>query len=934
MKLINTLFFTFLGFCSYAQVTTDTTFGNNGKVITGFGASNNKATTVAVQPDGKIIVGGNSYSAKSKSFTEGDSDNFTLIRYNSNGTLDNTFGIEGKVITDYYQLFPNQNFDGRIISLKLQNDGKIVVIGVLSGLNLAGGHTILSRYNSDGSLDVGFGANGIVFIDYFNINSNQNTLFIQPDGKIIVSDISLIFINPIYFSDFRTHRYNGDGSVDDTFGTDGSTITSFGNGYSSTNCTALQPDGKIIVVGGFTTTNGILKIAIARYSPSGVLDTSFDTDGKVLTSLEAGTQSVAYHVSVQTDGKILVAGNTYTTAIESTSLFIAKYNSNGSLDTSFDADGFATNNYSASYLEQIRSILEQPDGKIVTTYFINYDDNVNFTDYVTRRFNSDATNDASFGTNGKVTTAVANGYNLANAVTLQPDGKIVVAGYSYEIPNVKTELSMVRYTSNGSLDPSFSNDGMLTSGVESSNDDLSILLVQPDDKLIAVGTKKNYATNGTGYVDIILSKYNADGSLDAAFGSEGKVTSTFGENLNRILGAIVQPDGKIVVANMYTTFIDNTQHLELIRYNYNGAIDINFGINGKLSINSFAGLISQPDGKIITLEAFTDNQNNTIFTVKRLNNNGTIDTGFGIDGSAALIGNLNVLSNTMGKNIAIQNDGKIVLCFTSPNQNNISGVKVIRLNTDGSIDSSFPTAAADDGTYADAVFIKPDNKIIVTGSYFSSFRTFQFNPDGSIDTTNGINGVTSSTLNVYNTIKDVVLQPDGKFIVALSKYADPLENYDFVTRRFNADGTNDYDFGLNSEGQITTSFYNTYDEIASIVLQSDNKIVLAGITTGLINRDFAMTRINNDVLSVNDINYDFTNIVLYPNPTNSFLNIAFPKNSYTTIYSLKITNILGKEVYIANQNNTKIDVSGLSKGVYIVTLDTNFGKWNGKFMKD
>ena len=175
---------------------------------------------------------------------------------------------------------------------------------------------------------------------------------------------------------------------------------------------------------------------------------------------------------------------------------------------------------------------------------------------------------------------------------------------------------------------------------------------------------------------------------------------------------------------------------------------------------------------------------------------------------------------------------------------------------------------------------------------------------------------------------------DGKFIVALSKYADPLENYDFVTRRFNADGTNDYDFGLNSEGQITTSFYNTYDEVSSIVLQSDNKIVLAGTTTGLINRDFAMTRINNDVLSVNDVNYDFTNIVLYPNPTNSYLNIAFPKNSYVTLNTLKINDIMGKEVYNANQNNTNIDVSSLSNGVYIITLQTNYGNWNGKFVKE
>lgn len=936
MKLVYTFLIILAGLYSYAQVTTDPSFGNNGKVATGFGASNNKATTVAVLPDGKIIAGGSSYSAKSKNFGQVDSDNFTLIKYNSNGTFDNTFGIEGKVITDYYNLFPNQNFSGNITALKLQNDGKIVVIGVLTGLNLAANHTILSRYNSDGSLDSGFGINGIVFIDYFYSYSNQNTLLIQPDGKIIIGDINRIFINPTTtYSDFKIHRYNNDGSIDDTFGTDGVTITSFGNGFSSTNCIALQPDGKIIVAGGFSTTSNVYKIAIARYTSSGVLDTSFDTDGKVLTSLGASTQSIAYHVSVQNDGKILVAGNTYPITGASIGLFIAKYNSNGSLDTSFDTDGFAINNYSASYLEQIRSILVQPDGKIVTTHFVNYYEIVNTTDYVTRRFNTDAANDASFGSNGKVTTAVANGYNLANAVALQPDGKIVVAGYSYENPNVKTEVSVVRYTSNGNLDTSFSNDGMLTSPVESSNDDLSIVLVQPDDKLIAVGTKKNYATNGELFSDIILSKYNANGSLEPSFGNEGKVTSSFGQNLNRIIGAIVQPDGSIVLANSYTTFLDSTQHSELIKYHNNGNIDTNFGSNGKLSTNPLVGLISQADGKIIFLEVTTNNQNNTVFTVKRYHNNGTADASFNTDGGLDLIENLNVLSNTIGKNIAIQNDGKIVLCFTAPNQNNISGIKVIRLNADGSIDSSFSTPAADDFTYADAVFIKPDNKIVVTGSDFTYFKTFQYHPDGSIDTAYGTNGILSSTLDTnYRTIKDVFFQPDGKFIVALSKYADPLENYDFVTRRFNTDGTNDYDFGLNSEGQITTAFYNTYDEIASIVLQSDNKIILAGTTRGLVNRDFAMTRITNNILSINDLNYNLRNIILYPNPTFSYLNIAFPKNIDATINTLKINDIVGKEVYKLNQNNTNIDVSALSKGVYIITLQTNHGVWNGKFVKE
>ena len=238
--------------------TLDNTFGTNGKLTTNFGSSNDIANSVVIQLDGKIIAAGYTNS--------GAYDDFAIVRYNSDGTLDASFGVAGKVTTDY------QGFSERAFSVVLQGDGKIVV-GGFSGMS----DFFLTRYNTDGTLDSGFGTGGKVSTDFGN-GDNGNSLAIQSDGKIILAGVA----NNGNYNIFGIARYNSDGSLDNTFGSGGKTTTDFGK-YCEGKSVAIQSDSKIIVGGLAQDANSQPNFALARYNANGSLDLSFGSGGKVTT---------------------------------------------------------------------------------------------------------------------------------------------------------------------------------------------------------------------------------------------------------------------------------------------------------------------------------------------------------------------------------------------------------------------------------------------------------------------------------------------------------------------------------------------------------------------------------------------------------------------------------------------------------------------------
>lgn len=374
-----------------------------------------------------------------------------------------------------------------------------------------------------GDLDPDFGRGGKVTTDFFGDNDEALGLVVQPDGKTIVAGFARSN-NRLTF--FAMSRYNPDGSPDSSFGDGGKVTTDSFWGFTSGKALALQPDGKLLVGGAATLGASVTGFALARFNEDGSLDKSFGTDGQAVAAiLDQYARVEALHVLP--DGKILAAG----TASPITSLndfAVARFNSDGSLDTTFGIDGRVITNFLGSS-DSVRDMLVQPDGKIVVVGIAF--DPVSNEKWALARYNSNGSLDAGFGSQGKVAMPIGEGSREANAVALQPDGKIVVGGCVYRkrpadsmmtqsiVPPRNEDLAIARYNKDGSLDSSFGEGGILLRdiGIIDRVKDLSI---QPDDKIIIAGFTTGKPPSDYPFpVDfgLVLSRYNPDGSLDIDF---------------------------------------------------------------------------------------------------------------------------------------------------------------------------------------------------------------------------------------------------------------------------------------------------------------------------------------------------------------------------------------------------------------------------------
>src|SRR5215471_17901057 len=317
---------------SFAQSVLDSSFGTSGKVTTDFaGGTGAAARTVAVQTDGKIFAAG-------VAVFNGVAD-FALARYNSNGTLDTSFGTSGIVTTVFD--FPG-SFD-RVFTIVQQPDGKFVAVGS-TVINLVANFA-LARFNANGTLDTSFGTGGMVTTG-FGVSAEATSAVVQSDGKIVAAG----FANLGGGDYFALVRYNSNGTLDTSFGTGGKVTTAFlsqGFSLAQANSVALQPDGKIVAA-GIAAIGGGDDFALARYSSNGTLDATFGTGGQVTTDfLNQGISlAQADSVALQPDGRIVAAGNAKVGG--GIDFGLARYNSNGTLDTSFGTSGKVTTDFAGT----------------------------------------------------------------------------------------------------------------------------------------------------------------------------------------------------------------------------------------------------------------------------------------------------------------------------------------------------------------------------------------------------------------------------------------------------------------------------------------------------------------------------------------------------------------------------------------------------------
>jgi len=831
----------------------------------GTGANGSVYITLPLQ-SGKILVGGG-FNQYSGSLTN------NLIRINSNGTLDSTF--------------TSVPLNSPALTAVTQSDGKIIIGGSFGGNTTA---TRLNKTTSTNLIDISFnegsGPNDNVYaltqqsdgkiiiggqfstysgstanyVARINTNGTLDTTFTSSPGGGVFT-ILPVSESKILVGGFTFYRYNSNATLDTTF----NTVT----GHNGVVYQAVtQSDNKIIVVGSFTSFGQGLNL-IVKITPSGPLDYSFNQG--------LGPNSSVYTAVTQSDGKIIIGGQ-FTTYSGSASNRLARVNTDGSRDDSFNVGvGFNGDVFVAKV---------QPDGKIlVGGSFTSYSGSASQNRII--RLNSNGTRDTTFNQGTGASSTV---YDLQ----LQSDNKIIAVGAFSTTYSGSTSPRIVRINTDGTKDFTFN---MGTTGFSANQYSAQI---QADGKIIVVGTNATYS----GSAAQRIRRINTNGTLDTTFN-----IGTAGLN-NTAYRAAIQPDQKIVVLGAFSSYSGSAVN-RLTRINTNGtrdtSLNVGTGFNvvtavpGALELDSSGNIYAgsnfttysgstvdyfvkiNPSGSIITgSHGFTSTVNTLLVDstgsiyagtqggytnanrIARLNANGTLDPTF----------NTGVGFNTLSGiqyTVGIQDDGKIIVGGSVSTYSGSAAARIRRLNTDGTNDTSFNQGTGFNITNVVRVKIQPDQKILAIGGFTSysgstANRIARLNTNGTLDTTfnpgTGFDSVTAipsaleldssgsiyvgsdfltysgSTVNYF-----VKISPSGSIITGSTLF----NGYDGTVRALLIDSTGSIYAGgsftgyvftknciirLDENGEVDDSF-NTgtgfNSSVYSLQAQSDNKIVAGGL---------------------------------------------------------------------------------------------------------
>lgn len=784
----------------------DAAFGNNGLSIADLSAQNRddeRATKVFVQSDGKRVVVVDRYPY------------IQLIRFNADGSYDNTFGEGG-----FSQGVNLRHFGGPLSNAAMQTDGKVVVTGETEWNSTTLTDIGVARWNTDGTLDATFGGDGIVTTELPYWEEGQ-VVQIQPDGKILVGGEVLIN-NSNYFA---FARYNSDGSPDLDFGYQGSHFNPILEGVELSDM-KLTPDGKIMVLGD---DYGNSDFVLARFLSTGPIDVSFTSDGYEEYDW-GGTYSPSMGcLEIQSDGKLLLGGS-ISNGINS-DMLVARYNADGTIDNTFHGDGKQTTHIGGS--ESVLDLTLQTDGKVIAAGRVFYPTLP--TVFALARYEADGDLDGTFGVQGTQITSFS-GYDGAAATTVvvHSDGDITAAGGASK--NYTSDVAVATYDVQGTLDV----DGYPVQRFTAYYADngftmFRALAVQPDGKLVAAG----YAWNGNDY-DFLIARFNTDGTLDQGFGTGGYQLTHFPSagTGDELAGSVaIQSDGKIVAAGQFFNFIVGGG-LPVARYNADGSLDASFDSDGLLLID-FAGIfeegnaiVIQPDGKIL-IGGSIDNADFD-FALCRLNADGSLDVSFGTSGMVAT--NFGYQDIIWG--LALQPDGKILATGNTSDPNSFAGFDfcTVRYNSDGTVDMGFGTNGRvttdfDGGIdFAEAIALQSDGKFVVGGgapvSNDFEFALARYNSDGTPDASFGNAGVQTTGFGGYDIGNAIAVESDGKLVVA--GFAEGTggvpEPQDLALARYTTSGALDADFG--NAGKVISDFGG--HELGLSMGLFDRRIYVAG----------------------------------------------------------------------------------------------------------
>lgn len=842
---------------------------------------------------------------------------------------------------------------------------KKLLINLFSFLIIGGMYAQPGEIDKTFNAIIGAGASGAV-----------KSVIEQADGKIIVAGE---FTSYDYKSKNRIMRLNADGTLDSSFD-----IGTGANGNISS--IALQSDGKILIIGGFTAFNGITKNKIARLNTDGTVDASFipatglnscssfvvQANGNILVAgtytasngfgatkivrLEPngaldttfdngiGPNGGVTKLAIQSDGKIIIVGY-FSSYNGMTSKNIARLNTDGTLDTSF---------YSGNGAYGIESMAIQADGKIIIGGFFS---SYNFAPRsCLARLNPDGTLDTTFNTGTGPNSTV-------ESITIQSDGKILIGGI-FATYNAFSKKNIARLNTDGTLDSSFD------SGT-GTNESIYVITVKTDGKIVIGGNFTSYNNTLIGR----LAQLNTNGTLDANFFNPGGLGTGSGQSISRM---VLQNDGKILISVEYLDFYNGIPIKRIARINADGTLDTTFDPGAGPSSDVYA-IATQPDGKILIGGRFAFYNNISRNGIARINTDGTLDTTFNIgtgvnnsiyaiavqtDGKILISGLFTTFNgitrnrfarlNTDGTldtsfdpgtgpdktiySINLQSDGQIIIAGNFKNYNGIPKQCITRLNNNGTIDTTFNLGISIDWS-VDVVKIQPNGKLLISGTFvgFTGANSpppglARLNADGSLDPTFVAKSMffISKGTNPYTNPSSIGIQSDGKIIIGgdISSYGSvPILNI----ARLNTDGTLDTSFiagtGIANNEGLTSAVNN-------IIIQPDGKILISGIFrlyNGVTAGRIARILPGDITLSTEEFSQKY--LTVYPNPSSGIFNISSNQNIENA--SIKVFDLNGRMIYQLKKNseNKVLNLTHSQNGIYILNIENEGYNYTQKIIK-
>ena len=801
------------------------TFELPGEVVnTNGGAGYNQNQDSVVLSDGSMLL------------TPYDTGGYSvLLKLNADGTVDNTFGTNGYADNTVLS-------GGYIQSIEVQSDGKILVSGQGSG------EVFLARYNANGTIDGGFGTSGITTLA---AGADEATdIAIQADGSIVIVGE--------HGDDSFIARFTNTGILDAGFGSSGIVVVNLGGTFENLESVSILGDGSIIAVG---------ETSVVKLDSSGTLDIGFDTDG----ILDLGNS--AYGVAVQSDGKFVVTGGT------GSGLFATRFNADGSIDTDFGTAGTVTWSTSAA---TGFAITQQVDGKLV----VAGQTDAYPTQWVAVRFNTNGSIDTSFGTNGAWVQSTSTDFSEAYFVSTYDDGtseKIVIGGYTTRDGfNDTSWVSMVRLNHDGSLDTSIGTNTLdgnptFTEGGPAVvlDDDVRVF----DAELSELnggngnfsGASITIARNGGANAEDRISVTDGNGITVSVFTSGGPFIYDLSKNGQDIANGsynagvftltFTDANGEI------PTSADVDNILRQITYLNNSdtppsSVQLDWIFDdGNTGAQGAGGALQTTGSTVVDITAVNDAPTLDMNTAASVSEGGAVIltstqlNSSDVDDADTDFGYTVTSGPSNGQLELVTNPGVAISSFTEAQ---LQANQVVYIHNGSSTtsdsfdftlaDGGEDSAAATNGTFnvlvsdindaptfggGDGVVItddggsevgaqsvvQPDGKILVVGEQDNDYMVSRYNTDGTLDTSFGTNGIATFHINGNDEARAIALQSDGKIVVAGWTAGD------HGLLRLNTDGSLDNTFGTGGIVVVSTSLsYNVQD----VTIQPDGKILVAG----------------------------------------------------------------------------------------------------------